>query len=170
MRPSDPKPSYCTPARMTTSTDTDIAPGAGTPRRPRSSRLPVAGVGQGNGRMAARQAFLRCGTTSSRPVPFLVVRCLRCLRGLEVQLRGLRNTSLNPESRNLLRVEIPDRPAGDNFIGNLMEKDPGERRLLIRSGSCPGSGRAGCVGARIGRPLSPSPSSRSMLGVWHAPT
>jgi len=53
----------------------------------------------------------------------------------EMQPKVLWDTTLNPETRSLLRVEIPDRPAADNFIVNLMGKDPAERRLLIRDGA-----------------------------------
>ena len=58
----------------------------------------------------------------------------RC-KGLgEMQPKVLWDTTLNPETRSLLRVEIPDRKTADGFIVNLMGKDPAERRLLIRDG------------------------------------
>ncbi|MCY4625956.1 MAG: hypothetical protein OXE58_00110 [Acidobacteria bacterium] len=52
-----------------------------------------------------------------------------------MQPKVLWDTTLNPDTRSLLRVQIPDRPAADNFIVNLMGKDPAERRLLIRDGA-----------------------------------
>ena len=59
----------------------------------------------------------------------------RC-KGLgEMQPEVLWDTTLNPETRSLLRVEIPDRKTADGFIVNLMGKDPAERRLLIRDGA-----------------------------------
>ena len=53
----------------------------------------------------------------------------------EMQPKVLWDTTLNPETRSLLRVEISDRPTADGFIVNLMGKDPAERRLLIRDGA-----------------------------------
>ena len=53
----------------------------------------------------------------------------------EMQPRVLWETTLNPETRSLLQVGISDRPAADGFIGNLMGKDPAERRVLIRDGA-----------------------------------
>ncbi len=53
----------------------------------------------------------------------------------EMQPKVLWDTTLNPETRSLLRVQIPDRPTADNFIATLMGKDPTERRLLIRNGA-----------------------------------
>lgn len=53
----------------------------------------------------------------------------------EMQPKVLWDTTLNPETRSLLRVEITDRPTADGFIVNLMGKDPSERRLLIRDGA-----------------------------------
>lgn len=53
----------------------------------------------------------------------------------EMQPKVLWDTTLNPETRSLLRVVIPDRQTADGFIVNLMGKDPAERRLLIRDGA-----------------------------------
>ena len=53
----------------------------------------------------------------------------------EMQPKVLWDTTLNPETRSLLRVEIPDRKTADAFIVKLMGKDPAERRLLIRDGA-----------------------------------
>ena len=78
---------------------------------------------------ADKEAILRQSAGGKSPT-------ITRFKGLgEMQPKVLWDTTLNPETRSLLRVEIPDRPAADNFIVNLMGKDPAERRLLIRDGA-----------------------------------
>ncbi|MYF77033.1 MAG: DNA topoisomerase IV subunit B [Acidobacteria bacterium] len=78
---------------------------------------------------ADKEAILRRSSGGKSPT-------ITRFKGLgEMQPKVLWDTTLNPETRSLLRVEIPDRPAADNFIVNLMGKDPAERRLLIRDGA-----------------------------------
>ena len=78
---------------------------------------------------ADKEAILRRSAGGKSPT-------ITRFKGLgEMQPKVLWDTTLNPETRSLLRVEIPDRPAADNFIVNLMGKDPAERRLLIRDGA-----------------------------------
>ena len=57
--------------------------------------------------------------------------------GAKTAADGLRARPSRARSgaRRLLRVEIPDRRAADDFVASLMGKDPKERRLLIREGA-----------------------------------
>ena len=78
---------------------------------------------------AEKESILR--ESSSRKTPTITR-----FKGLwEMPPKVLWGTTLNPETRNLLRVVITDRPAADSFIVNLMGKDPAERRVLIRDGA-----------------------------------
>ncbi len=79
---------------------------------------------------AAKEAVLETRARTGKPP--VITR----FKGLgEMPPQVLWDTTLNPETRSLLRVEIPDRRSADDFIVSLMGKDPQARRLLIEAGA-----------------------------------
>ena len=77
---------------------------------------------------AAREEILR----RRKAKPRVITR----FKGLgEMPPAVLWKTTLNPATRTLLEVVMPQRAAASRFITALMGKDPAERRLLIRAGA-----------------------------------
>ena len=93
-------------------------------------RLEIAGKTHWAADEAAKEALLRNRAGGSK------APTITRFKGLgEMPPSVLWETTLNPATRSLLRVEIPDRRAADDFVASLMGKDPKERRLLIREGA-----------------------------------
>ena len=101
------------------------------------------------------------GRSSSAPTAAAKPEITR-FKGLgEMMPKVLWETTLNPKTRRLLRVEIVDQIVTDRVINELMGKDP-SRALPVHHGARGGSGRARRLSATRA-----SFASRTGSPPWH---